>query len=99
MDDFIQGLRHLAMKEGWLIESHDEEDGLRRLIVFRKEDGEVQRIATILVKDDKELLPEVAERIKDGLQERVEKELVDTSAKSLRAAVQALIDWLMAYLS
>lgn len=98
MDDFIQGLRHLAMKEGWLIESNDAEDGLRRFIVFRKDKGEVERIATILVKDEKELFPEVAERIKDGLQERVEKELVDASAKSLRAAVQALIDWLAAYL-
>lgn len=97
MQDFIKGLRLLAAQEGWLIETHDEEDGVRRLIVFRKDDGEVERIATIIVNSEDELLAEVAEGIKEAVQTRLEEELKETTKSGLKLAVKVLSDWLTSF--
>lgn len=99
MQEFIKGLRNLAQQNGWLIERVEEEDGINKLIIFRKENGELQRIATIIVKAEDNIVPEVAEGIVNSVKKRLEDELADSATTTLKMAVRALFDWMVDFFS
>lgn len=93
--DFKRSIKVLATQMDWHVEIADNKGPNERLIIYARENGELHRIATIILRtDQKEISPSVARHIINGLTTRIAVELAKAADEPARSAVEKLIDWL-----
>ena len=96
--EFKRSIKALAQQEGWLVELEEGKGPTERIVVYFKQDGEVRRIASIILRaDEKEISPGVARALVRKLRARVEDELGNQTAAGVKQAVEALIDWIVSW--
>ena len=96
--DFKRSIKALATQEGWLVEIGDSKGPTERLVIYQREGGEVQRIATIVLRaDQKEIKPLVARQLVRKLQARILTELATTADEPIRQAIETLIEWIKSW--
>lgn len=98
ISDFKRSIKALATQEGWLVEIGDSKGPTERLVIYQREDGEIQRIATIVLRaDQKEIKPVVARQLVRKLQRRMFTEVATAADEPIRKAIETLMEWIQSW--